>query len=81
MKQVFNFKLVIFTISILFQSSIFSQIITIEVFETQPYVKWIKTTGVDVLTNPEWVGYKEQVNAVYVFDINRKTCKYYEGGQ
>jgi hypothetical protein len=81
MKKVFNFKIGIFTISLLIQSSIFSQIITIEVFETQPYVKWIKTTGVDVLTNPEWVGYKEPGNAIYVFDIDRKTCKLYVGGK
>ena len=81
MKKVFNFKIGIFTISLLIQSSIFSQIITIEVFETQPYVKWIKTNGVDVLTNPEWVGYKEPGNAIYVFDIDRKTCKLYVGGK
>ena len=40
-----------------------------------------KTTGLDVLTNPEWLGYKEPVNAVYVFDIDRKTCKLFEGGK
>lgn len=81
MKQVFSFKTVIFTIYLLIQSSIYSQIITIQVFEFQPYMKWIKATDLDVLTNPEWICHKEQVNAVYVFDINRKTCKYYEGGK
>jgi hypothetical protein len=81
MKCILFFKFFIFIFCLLLNDGVFSQIITIEVFETQPYVKWIKTNGIDVLTNPEWVGYKEPGNAIYVFDIDRKTCKLYVGGK
>jgi hypothetical protein len=73
-------KLLISLVAILISVVANSQIITIEVFETQPYVKWIKTGSQDVLTSPEWVGYKESVNAVYIFDIDAKTCKFYVNG-
>lgn len=70
-------KLLISLVAILISVVANSQIITIEVFETQPYVKWIKTGSQDVLTSPEWVGYKEPVNVVYIFDIDTKTIKFY----
>jgi hypothetical protein len=73
-------KLLISLVAILISLVANSQIITIEVFETQPYVKWIKTGSQDVLTSPEWVGYKESIHGVYIFDIDAKTCKFYENG-
>ena len=62
------------------QSVAFSQIVSIKVKQTQPYVKYIETTAADVLANPEWVGYKEPVNCEYVLDLNKQTSTFYDNG-
>lgn len=73
-------KLLISVVAIFIAFVSSSQVITIEVFETQPFVKWSKTSVQDVLANPEWSGFKEPGNGVYIFDIDNKTCKFYENG-
>ena len=62
------------------QSVAFSQVVSIKVKQTQPYVKYIETTAADVLANPEWVGYKEPVNCEYVLDLNKQTSTFYDNG-
>lgn len=62
------------------QSVAFSQVVSIKVKQSQPYVKYIETTAADVLANPEWVGYKEAGNCEYVLDLNKKTSTFYENG-
>ena len=62
------------------QSVAFSQVVSIKVKQTQPYVKYIETTAADVLANPEWVGYKEPVNCEYVLDLNKMTSTFYNNG-
>lgn len=64
----------------LIQSVVFSQVVSIKVKQTQPYVKYIETTAADVLANPEWVGYKEPVNCEYVLDLNKMTSTFYDNG-
>ena len=64
----------------LIQSVVFSQVVSIQVKQTQPYVKYIETTAADVLANPEWVGYKEPVNCEYVLDLNKQTSTFYDNG-
>ena len=64
----------------LIQSVVFSQVVSIQVKQTQPYVKYIETTAADVLENPEWVGYKEPVNCKYVIDLDKQTSTFYEDG-
>ena len=64
----------------LIQSVVFSQVVSIQVKQTQPYVKYIETTAADVLENPEWVGYKEPVNCKYVLDLDKQTSTFYEDG-
>jgi hypothetical protein len=62
------------------QSVVFSQVVSIQVKQTQPYVKYIETTAADVLANPEWVGYKEPANGKYVMDLDKQTSTFYEDG-
>ena len=64
----------------LIQSVVFSQVVSIQVKQTQPYVKYIETTAADVLESPEWVGYKEPVNCKYVLDLDKQTSTFYENG-
>ena len=64
----------------LIQSVVFSQVVSIQVKQTQPYVKYIETTAADVLESPEWVGYKEPVNCKYVLDLDKQTSTFYEDG-
>ena len=58
-----------------------AQIITIDVYETQPFVKWKKTTVEDVLTTPEWTGYKQKTDCKYVIDLNSMTSTFYHNGK
>ena len=59
----------------------FSQTITIDVFETQPYVKWEKTLGENVLNTPEWTGYKEPANGTYILDLDNMTIQHIHDGK
>jgi len=73
------------TIAIIFLALMIStqsvaQIITIDVYEIQPFVKWKKTTVEDVLTTPEWTGYKEKSNCKYVIDLDNMTSTFYNNG-
>lgn len=65
-------------VSISFPS--FTQIITIDVYETQPYVRWEKTDGKKVVESPEWNGYKEPANGTYILDIENKTIQHFHNG-
>ncbi len=81
LKKKSNMRNLLFILGSTFiQSVVFSQIVSIKVKQTQPYVKYIKTTAADVLANPDWVGYKEPGNCEYVLDLNKKTSTYYENG-
>ena len=57
-----------------------SQVVTISVTETQPFVRYEQTTAKAVLANPDWNGYKESVNCKYVMDLDNQTSTFYEGG-
>ena len=57
-----------------------SQVVTIKVTQTQPFVRYEQTTAKAVLANPEWTGYKEPVNCKYVLDLDKQTSTFYEDG-
>jgi hypothetical protein len=57
-----------------------SQVVTIKVTQTQPFVRYEQTTAKAVLANPEWNGYIEPSSCEYVIDLNNKTLDFiYEG--
>jgi len=58
----------------------FSQVVTIKVTQTQPFVRYEQTTAKAVLANPEWNGYKEPTNGKYVLDLDKQTSTFYEDG-
>jgi hypothetical protein len=58
----------------------FSQVVTIKVTQTQPFVRYEQTTAKAVLANPEWNGYKESGNCKYVMDLDKQTSTFYENG-
>ncbi len=73
-------KLILTTFSIVASVLVNAQVIQIKVSETQPYVKWTKTDSQDNLRTPEWVGYKETVDGVYIYDLDNKTYKLFING-
>jgi len=57
-----------------------SQVVTIKVTQTQPFVRYEQTTAKAVLANSEWNGYKEPANCKYVMDLDKQTSTFYEDG-
>ena len=75
MKTLFN------AIAVMFIHPLFCQVIQVDVFEYQPHVKWEKTNHQEVLQNPEWSGYKEEVNGTYYIDLDNKTISLLNQGK
>lgn len=73
-------KLALLFVASVMATVAFSQVVTIKVTQTQPFVRYEQTTAKDVLANPEWTGYKEPVNGKYVMDLNKQTSTFYENG-
>jgi hypothetical protein len=58
----------------------FTQLIHLKIKETQPNVRYEKTSSTNVLANPEWVGYIEPSICEYVINLKNKTLEFlYEG--
>ena len=73
-------KLILTAFLIVVSVVVNAQVIQIKVSETQPYVKWVQTDSQDILRTPEWVGYKETVDGVYIYDLDNKTYKLFVNG-
>jgi hypothetical protein len=73
-------KLALLFVASVMATVAFSQVVTIKVTQTQPFVRYEQTTAKAVLANPEWTGYKEPVNCKYVMDLDNQTSNFYEGG-
>jgi hypothetical protein len=73
-------KLALLFVASVMATVAFSQVVTIKVTQTQPFVRYEQTTAKAVLANPEWNGYKEPVNCKYVMDLNKQTSTFYENG-
>lgn len=74
-------KLSFLFVSLIISLLSFSQTITIDIKECQPFVKWEKTTDQNVLSSPEWSGYKEQIDVKYVIDLDNMTSTIYRNGK
>ena len=66
-------KVAVLFLTLAIQALSFAQVITIDVFEIQPHVKWEKTDSKNVLGSPEWTGYKEQVRGTHIIDLDNMT--------
>lgn len=73
-------KLALLFVASVMATVAFSQVVTIKVTQTQPFVRYEQTTAKAVLANPEWTGYKEPANCEYVLDLDDRTSTFYLDG-